>query len=123
MTVREELDKLKTTDIYSLLLFVLYKLNEVPEYSALSELAYILDKNNLLKLCEYFGGVTIKIPTVDDLEELVDCLLLYQYVNIDRIPYEEAVKQIGFPSSKLRRVKTNYNKICNILSEYTFVSR
>lgn len=26
------------------------------EYSSLSELAYILDKDNLLNLCEFFGG-------------------------------------------------------------------
>lgn len=123
MTIKEELNKLKTTDIYSLLLFVLYKLSDVPEYSTLSELAYIVDKDNLLKLCEYFGGITIKIPTITELESLVDCLLLYQYVNIEGQPYEEAVKRLGFPSSSLRQIKSNYIKICNILKDYEFINR
>ena len=36
----EELDK---RDIYSLILLILYRLKEIPEYSTLSELVYILD--------------------------------------------------------------------------------
>ena len=65
MTIKEELNQLKETDVYSMLLFVLYKMRGIEEYSILSELAYILDKKNLLNLCEYFGGLTIKIPTID----------------------------------------------------------
>jgi hypothetical protein len=49
----------------------------VPDYMVLSELVYVLDKDNLLKLCEYFGGSTIKIPTIKELESIVYSLLLY----------------------------------------------
>lgn len=106
-----------------MILFALYKLIDIPEYSALSELAYVLDRKNLLNLCEYFGGITIRIPTVDELTELTDVLLLYQYVKIDKRDYDEAVNEIGYKSSSLRTLKKNYNKICDILDNYTFKSR
>ena len=79
MRIKEEVNKLKSQDIYSLMLFALFKLKDVPEYSSLSELVYILDKDSLLKLCEYFGGMTIKIPTIKELESMVYLLLLYQF--------------------------------------------
>jgi hypothetical protein len=74
MSIKTELNNLKNMDIYSLLLFTLYQCRKSDEYSSLSELAYILDKQNLLNLCEYFGGLTIQIPTIDELESLLNSL-------------------------------------------------
>lgn len=122
MTIKNELKNLKMNDTYSLLLFVLYKIRDIKEYSTLSELVYVLDKENLLNLCEYFGGLTIRIPTIDELDLMVDCLILYQHVNIDGMEYEEAVKKIGFDSSQVRRVKRYYNQVTEILSKYLFTS-
>lgn len=118
-TIRKELDNLKMTDTFSLILFVLYKIRDVEEYSTISELAYILDKDALLDLCEYFGGMSIKIPSIDELESIINSLLLYQYINIDGYSYDEAIKKIGFDSFQLRQIKKDYNKICSILSEYS----
>lgn len=118
-TIRKELDNLKMPDTFSLILFVLYKIRDVEEYSTISELAYILDKEALLNLCEYFGGVTIRVPTVEELNSIVNSLLLYQYINIDGYSYNEAINKIGFDSFQLRQVKKDYNKICSILSEYS----
>lgn len=123
MRIKNNLATLKDTDIWSLILFALYKIRNIPEYSSLSELVYILDKSSVLKLCEYYGGMTLRIPTVDELEYLVYVLVLYQYVNVDKVPYEEAIKQIGFKSSELRRVKADYNKVCEVLSNYEFSTR
>lgn len=118
--IKEELEKLKSVDIYSLIMFAMFKLKDIPEYSTLSELVYILDKNNLLKLCEYFGGLTIQIPTIEDLEYIVYGLLVYQYVNIDNIEYEKAMKQISTRAKDLKKVKHTYNKLVEILNEYNF---
>ena len=117
--LRQDLNNLKMTDTFSLILFVLYKLRDVEEYSSISELSYVLDKDSLLGLCEYFGGLTIKIPTIDELESIVNSLLMYQYINIDGMSYREAVKRIGFESHQLRKVKRDYNKICTILEGYS----
>ena len=114
----EQIKSLKETDTYSLILFCLYKLIEIPEYSSLSELVYVLDKPNLLNLCEYFGGQTITIPTIDELETLTYSLLLYQYVNVEGKDYVEALELIGHESQDLRRVKKFYSKLCDVLSKY-----
>ena len=120
MKIKEELSKLKEMDIYSLILFALFKLRDTEEYSTLSELAFILDKENLLKLCEFFGGVTLTIPTIDELENMVYSLVLYQYVDIDNMNYDDAIKVIGHKSKDLRAVKSNYNNLKEILSKYNF---
>ena len=118
--IKSNIENLKQADFYSLLLFALYKINEVPEYSSLSQLAYVLDQTNFLNLCEYFGGQTIKIPTISEMESLVYSLLLYQYVKIDGIKYEEALDLIGHKSCDLRQVKKKYNALCKVLENYTF---
>lgn len=121
--ISDKVSVLKDTDTYSLMLFVLYKLIGIPEYSALSELAYVLDKENLLNLFEYFGGTTLKIPTLSELETLVYSLLLYEYVNIDHKDYEEACALLNKNSEDLREIKSNYRKICEVLSKYDFLPR
>ena len=118
--INDELLNLKEVDIYSLAMFALYKLVDVPEYSSISELPYILDKQNMLRLCDYFGGRTIKIPTTEELYSLMNILLLYQYVNIDHKDYKEAIELIGFDSKDLRKVKTVYTKLCSVLKNYKF---
>lgn len=118
-TLRQSLDDLKMTDTFSLILFILYKLKDIPEYSTISELAYILDKDSLLSLCEYFGGLTIRIPTVDELESIINSLLMYQYINLDGYSYDEAISKIGFDSFQLRKIKKDYTSICKILEKYS----
>ena len=120
MKIKEELEKLKSVDIYSLIMFALFKLRDIPEYSTLSELVYLIDRESLLKLCEYFGGMTISIPTIDELESLVYSLLLFQYVDIDKMEYDDAIKLIGYKSSDLRKVKADYVKLKELLSKYDF---
>lgn len=121
--LKDEIVKLKEVDVYSLILFALFKLKDIPEYSTLSELVYILDKESILKLCEYFGGMTIKVPTIEELEYVVYSLVLYQYVNIEHMNYDDAVSLIGHKSSDLREVKKNYNNMCKILDQYNFKNR
>ena len=123
MSIKQALSQLKTMDIYSLMLFALFKIKDVPEYSALSELAYVLDKDNFLKLCEYFGGLTITIPTVDELQEIVYALVLYQYVDIENIPMESAIKMIKHSSNETYVIKNNYYKIKEVLQGYEFFPR
>lgn len=123
MSIKTEIEKLKEPDLWSLLLFVLFKIKDDPEYSGLSELAYILDKKNMLKLCEYFGGCTIRIPTIEELETLIYGLLLYQYVDIEGIMFENAIPLVQREGVDIKQVKAAYHKIHETLSTYSFVSR
>lgn len=123
MAIKNELQKLKTIDIWSLMLFVLYNFQQIPEYSTLSELAYVLDQKSLLKLCEYFGGQTIKIPTIDQLEETIYAMLLYQYVDIEKISESEAITLLNADKSKHTAIKTCYKTLKSVLSNYKITPR
>ena len=115
----ESLNALNKTDVYSLLLFTLYKMNEVPEYSTLSELCYVLDGDNLSKFLRYFGGMTIKVPTLREMRLLLQGLLLYQYVNIEEGEYNEALKALANEFTE-EEIKTVYDKIVEITRDYDF---
>ena len=116
----KNLESFKDIDIYSLSMFTLYKLTDIPEYSILGELPYILGRKELFDLCTYFGGRTIRIPTVTELNSMMYLLLLYQYTKIDNVPYDEAVKMVGYKSNELRGVKRGYLKLCKVLENYKF---
>ena len=116
MNIKSELEELTTSDIYSLMLFVLFKSTQIPQYSSLSQLAYILDKDSLLKLCEFYGGLTIQIPTISQLEDLLNGLLIYQLVDIEH-------KNIDEISDKFdKKDLSAYSHIKEVLKNYKFNS-
>lgn len=118
MKISDKLDSLKEQDVYSLIMFTLYKVKDVPEYSTLSELVYLLDRNNALKLFEYFGGMTIKIPTLEELEQLVEALLLYQYVDIEGKDYKESLRAINISDTHRSAVACVYKQVKEVLTNY-----
>ena len=120
MKIKEELNKLHETDIWSLMLFALYKIKDIPEYSSISQLAYILDKENMLKLCEYFGGLTIKIPTIKELETMLQSLVLYQYINIEGKDFDEALALVDCRAQDIKELRTSYFTISELLENYNF---
>ena len=122
MNIRRELDNLTTSDIYSLMLFALYKANELPEYSSLSQLSYILDKDNMLKLCEFYGGTTIRIPTIAELEVLLSALLVYQLVDIENQSLDKVLDDMKIKTGSSTEIKRHYYNIKSILSNYNFNS-
>lgn len=122
MNISQELNKLTESDIYSLMLFALYKTTELPEYSSLSQLSYILDKANLLKLCEYYGGTTIRIPTITELETLLNSLLVYQLVDIEGKSLETVLDDMRVKNGSNLDIKRNYYVIKELLSKYNFNS-
>jgi hypothetical protein len=124
MKIEEYLSKLKETDIYSLVMFALFKMHNIPEYASISELSYILDKENLFKLCEYFGGLTIRIPTLDELENMICALLVYQLVNIEHREYDEVSSTLrGKYGKRFNTIEEMYLKLCTLMTDYTFEAR
>jgi len=122
MNIKTELEQLSKADIYSLMLFAMYKVNEAPEYAALSQLAYIVDKDNLLRLCQYYGGQTISIPTVEELESFLTALLLFQQVDIEHQDYDLAVKKLVAKGTDSDILVRNYKIVRELLKNYNFNS-
>ena len=116
MNIRDEVNNLNTPDIYSLMFFVLYKSTDIKEYSSLSQLAFILDKDSLLKLCEFYGGLTIKIPTINELETILKGLLLYQQVHLENKNIDDIIDKYDKESIEY------YKQIKEILKDYSFNS-
>ena len=115
---------LKKNDVYSLVLFALYKLRDDPRYSTLSELIYTIDSKNFLKLMETFGGLTITIPTVDEFEQLIYALLVFQRVDVNGEKYRDVVADVSTKTElDMRAIQNDYNRIKEVLSQYKFVRR
>lgn len=118
--VKEKLEGLEMTDVYSMILFAVYKMKDIPEYSTLSELAYILDNDSLFNFLEYFGGMTIKVPTMKEFKLVINALLLYQYVDIEGIPFQQALKLLDSEDYKTAEIKSCYFKVKEVLNNYDF---
>lgn len=113
----EELDK---KDIYSLILFILYRLREIPEYSTLSELVYILDNENFIKLINYYGGKTIRIPKVDELSTILNALLVYEREQNTDLSLSDIFKDIGINKKEIPEIMKILQLIPQLMDDYDF---
>lgn len=118
-SIKRSLDSLKVPDIYSLMLFILYKIQDIPEYATLSKLCYLIDGDSLQRLLTYFAGQTVTFPTEADFTVLSSALLLYQHINIDGMSYADAQEQLGELTTKQRGRATDlYLKLIPIVDHY-----
>ena len=118
--ISEALRSMNKTDIYSLMLFVLYKMKEDPDYLTLTELCYILDGENLVRFLSYFGGMTIKVPESRDLRLVFQALRLYQFVNLEQGTFEEGLRAATTVEFDEEDIKKMYAKICEAVANYDF---
>lgn len=116
---REKIESLEKTDVYSLILFAIFKMKDIPEYSTLSELAYILDKESLFNFLEYYGGTTIRVPTLQEFNVVIRGLLLYQAVNLEGVDFSKAFKNIESEYQN-NDTKETYFKLVKVLDKYDF---
>lgn len=118
-SIKQNLNSLHLSDIYSLMLFIMYKLQDVPDYAALSELCYLLDGANLTRLLTYFAGKTLQVPTAEEFANMSKALLLYQYVNIDGHTLVEAQNRLENVTPKQKDQITDlYLKILPVMKQY-----
>lgn len=118
-SIKANLNSLQLSDVYSLMLFVLYKLQDVPEYAVLSELCYLLDGANMTRLLTYFAGKTIQIPTAEEFSKVASAMLLYQYINLDGMSLVEAQAKLGKQNAKQRDETVDlYLKLLPVMKQY-----
>lgn len=119
MTVKQKLDSLSVDDAYTLILFVLYKLSDSPDYLVLSRLMYLFDRDTLLKLCEVFGGTEIKIPTVSDIEDAIQALSLYNDIDINGNDADTEIEKLKGGYASWKKVVSIYYKMKEVLTTYS----
>lgn len=123
MNFDKDFSKLSEPDVYSTLCALLYALKDNPRYSVISELAYILDKKSFIKLVQYFGGLTIQIPSVDEVQHVIKLLLLYQYHEIEQLPWDKSLERAGYDRSESRSAQRYLVIIKKTLDNYNVGDR
>lgn len=118
--ITEALNLLNKDDIYSLMLFTLYKMKDIPDYLTLTEMCYILDGDNLNKFLTYFGGMTVTVPRKEQLGLVIKALCLYQYVNLEGGDIEAGLKSLMTSDDDKDEIKVLYAKIIEVLANYEF---
>ena len=118
-SIKKNLNSLHLSDIYSLMLFILFKVQEIPEYAVTSELCYLLDGANMTRLLTYFAGKTVTFPTEAEMAAVTNALLLYQYINIDGETFTSAQNKLGDLAKKEKdRATELYVQILPIMKQY-----
>lgn len=114
------LEELNKKDIYSLILFVLYKMKDNPEYSTLSELIYILDNDSFIRFLKYFEGETITIPKIDDLKMILDALLFYERKMNTELTDNEIIEELNLNKVNKEKLNSTLNIVEEVLKDYDF---
>jgi hypothetical protein len=118
-SIKQNLDSLHLSDIYSLMLFVLYKVQDIPEYAVTSELCYLLDGANMTRLLTYFAGKTVTFPSASEMAIVTNALLMYQYINIDGETFTAAQNKLtGLTKKEKDKVTELYVQIIPIMKQY-----
>ena len=123
MNLDKDLYKLTQPDVYSLICELLYVLKDNPKYSIISELAFILERESFIKFIKYFGGMTITVPTSEEFKEVIKLLLLYQAVEIDKLPWRKALDDAGFDIEQSRSAQRKLALLKKALNDYRLGDR
>lgn len=86
----QKLDITESSDFHCLLELML-PLYNVDEFSCLPELFSILGHEKLLLLVKYAGGETIKIPTLEQLNDSIQALDWYYRVYVIKRKYKKSI--------------------------------
>lgn len=117
--IKNNINNLQLSDIYSLMLFIMYKVQEIPEYAVISELCYLLDGANMTRLLTYFAGRTVTFPTEKEMAIVTNALLMYQYINIEGKSLTEAQSRLeGLTPKQKEDVLELYLQIIPIMRQY-----
>ena len=118
-SIKANLDTMHLSDVYSLMLFLVYKVQDIPEYMTLRELCYILDGNNLTRLFTYFAGRTVTFPTEEEFVIMTNALLMYQAIDLDGKTFVDALAEVKDVTAKQKdKVVELYLKIKPVIKQY-----
>ena len=114
---------MEEADTYALMCNFLYDLKDIPEYSTLSELSYLLEGQSFKNLIRYFHGKTFRVPEVSEIAETIQVLKLYNYYEIEKRPWKDAVLLSGFASSSGKLAKNKLERLKETMRKYNIGNR
>lgn len=99
-------------DLYFVAQLVLAKLEPSNKNGMIAELSYLLDSQSFINLLWYFEGQTIRIPTRDELRQVLQMMSIYYYFEIMEKPWKEALQSTGIPCDRIeyKRMWSKYRK-------------
>ena len=109
-----DLKALNEEDFINEILYLIYKLNGDSKYSTISELIYVLGKDNLFKLCSVFGGCEIKVPTLLELKLFIGAIYVYFVIHNDGGSFEKAFKDLNLDTSMKKVIYNIYSELENV---------
>lgn len=120
--IRYNLDNMQLNDVYSLMLFLMYKMQDLPDRAVLSKLCYLLDGRGIQRLLAYFAGQTVTFPTEAELQEMTSAMLLYKFINVDHMSFVDAYEALPeeLTAKQKERVKETYLSIIPLIDNYDF---
>ena len=118
------------SEIYFLALALLHVLRDEDDFSDVSRLALILDRENFDRLIDNCGGMTVTIPTRSEVNELLKSLLFYQLRYLRHNSWNRSMELSGVSpedakavSSVCKRINRYFRKINpNIYNSLSMVS-
>lgn len=118
--VKDDLYNLTGKDMLSLVMFVLFKIREIPDLAVLSQLAYLIDETSFMRIVKYFGGQSITFPTYEEVQKVFKVLLIYEEVELSKSKsFSDAVAELG--EDEKENVLLLYKEVKDALKDYTFV--
>ena len=111
------LNRLNKEDALSISSSLLYSLKGYPQYSVVSELSYLLDYDSFIKMITYYGGMTIRIPSAEEVNDMLKVLLLYQYYEVEGCSWESSLRKIEVPFEESRSYKNKLTQLKKVLKD------
>ena len=116
--INSNISQIIKEDVYSLMMILLYASDDNPRYSAINELAYLLDKDSFLNFIKFYEGQTIKVPTLEDLRTSLQILLLFQYYKIEKQNWHDALQNAGFDPEETFSAKRKLIKFMEYIDNH-----
>ena len=117
---KDSFSEISKSDVYSLMMLLLFASDDNPRYSAINELAYLLDHDSFLNFIKFYEGQTIKIPPIEDLRNSLRTLMLYQYSKIDKMEWHDALQKAGFDLEDTFSAKRRLAKFVEYIDKHNF---
>lgn len=107
MAKMKEIIKLSEEDTYALICLLLARVKN-PSYMAFGELINVLDQKNFESFITYFGGCTLKVPTIDEIRQEMRAIILYKLHAEDKYGFKTSMEKAGYSPNETTLAKQEY---------------